>query len=63
MAEKKKMYGLNTLTKEEKRRLGERTNERIEIANARANYWKLHRGGGNIAGAKLGSALARLQFN
>ena len=45
VAEKKKKYGLNTLTKEEKRRLGERTNERIEIANARANYWKLHRGG------------------
>jgi hypothetical protein len=47
VAEKKKRYGLQRLSKEESKRMGERTKERIEIANARANYWKLHRGGGN----------------
>ena len=46
VAEKKRRYGLQKISKEENRRIGERTKERIEIANARANYWKLHRGGG-----------------
>ena len=64
VAEKKKRYGLNTLNKEEKKRLGERTSERIEIANARANYWKLHRGGGNeMQWERIRSALAALYCN
>ena len=44
--EKKKRYGIKTLSQEESKRLKTRTEERIEIAQAKANYWKWYRGGG-----------------
>ena len=44
--QKRKRYGIRKLNKEEQKRIRERTSERIEIAQAKANYWKLHRGGG-----------------
>ena len=43
-AQKKKRYGLKRLSKEENRRIKERTEERILISQAKANYWKNHRG-------------------
>ena len=44
--EKRKRYGIKTLSKEESRRLKARTEERIEIAQAKDNYWKWYREGG-----------------
>ena len=38
--EKKKRYGIKTMNKEEKKRLKQRTEERIIISQAKANYWK-----------------------
>ena len=41
------------MSKEERKRLKTRTEERIEIAQAKANYWKWYRGGGEkIKGEK-----------
>lgn len=48
--EKRKRYGLKTLNKEENGRLKERTSERIEIAQAKSNYWKWFRDGGEEVG-------------
>ena len=39
-------YGIKTLSKKESRRLKARTEERIEIAQEKANYWKWYREGG-----------------
>ena len=44
--EKKKRYGIKKMNKEENRRLKERTEERIMISKAKANYWKKYRGRG-----------------
>ena len=41
--EKNKMYDIQKLSKEENRRLKERTEERIMISKAKANYWKKYR--------------------
>ena len=41
--EKKKRYGIKVLSKEESRRLKMRTEERLEIAKAKENYWKKFR--------------------
>ena len=46
VAEKKKRYGLNRLSKEENKRLKERTEDRVTLAMARGNYWKHYREGG-----------------
>ena len=43
MAEKKKRYGLTRLSKEENRRLKERTEDKVTLAQARGNYWKHYR--------------------
>ena len=43
-SQKKKRYGIKTLNKEENKRIRERTAQRIEISQAKANYWKMHRG-------------------
>ena len=43
--EKKRKYGLKRISKEENLRLKKRTEERLEIASARANLWKRHRDG------------------
>ena len=43
--EKKKRYGLKGLNKDEKLHLKRRTEEKKELAVARSNYWKWHRGG------------------
>ena len=42
--EKKKRYGLKKLSVEENRRLKGRTEDRLEIARAKENYWKRFRG-------------------
>ena len=39
----KKRYGLQKLSKEENRRLKSRTEDRIEIAKAKENYWRKFR--------------------
>ena len=44
--EKRKRYGLKRLNKEENMRIKKRTEERLELAQAKANYWKWYRGGG-----------------
>ena len=41
--EKKKRYGIKVLSKEENKRLKMRTEERLEIAKAKENYWKRFR--------------------
>ena len=43
VAEKKKRYGLTRLSKEENRRLKERTEDKVTLAQARGNYWKHYR--------------------
>ena len=43
--QKKKKYRLKQLNKEENKRIKERSEERILISQAKANYWKMHRGG------------------
>jgi hypothetical protein len=48
--EERKIYGLKTLNKEENGRLKERTSEGIEIAQAKFNYWKWFRDGGEEVG-------------
>ena len=40
---KEKRYGLKRLSKEENKRLKLRTEERIEIARAKENYWRKYR--------------------
>ena len=45
--EKKKKYGIKSMNKEESRRLKERTEERMMISEAKANYWKKYRSGGD----------------
>jgi hypothetical protein len=40
---KKKRYGVKRLSKEENMRLKMRTEERLEIAKAKTNYWRHHR--------------------
>jgi hypothetical protein len=42
--EKKKRYDIKKMNKEENRRSKERTDERILISQAKANYWKKYRG-------------------
>ena len=42
--EKKKRYDIKKMNKEENRRSKERTEERILIFQAKANYWKKYRG-------------------
>ena len=42
--QKKKKYGIKQLNKEENRRIKERTEERIHISQAKANYWKTKKG-------------------
>ena len=46
--EKKKRYGTKykNMSKEESKKLKTRTEERIEISQAKANYWKRFRDGG-----------------
>ena len=44
--EKKKRYGIKKLNEEENLRLKRRTEERISVSQAKANYWKQHRSGG-----------------
>ena len=44
--EKKKRYGIQGLSREETKRLKMRTEERLEIAKAKENYWK----GGQVRG-------------
>ena len=44
--EKKKRYGLKGLSKEENKRLKKRTEDKIELAQAKSNYWKWYRGEG-----------------
>ena len=43
VAEKKKRYGLKTLSKEERKRLTLRTSDRIEVARAKENLWRCFR--------------------
>ena len=43
---KKMRYGIKGLNKEETGRMKQRTEERLEIARAKENYWKLHRSEG-----------------
>jgi hypothetical protein len=43
----KNRYGLKRLSKEENKRLKMRTEERIEIARAKENYWKKYRDQGD----------------
>jgi hypothetical protein len=43
-AQKKNRYGIKNRTKEENKRMKERTAQRIEISRAKGNYWKMHRG-------------------
>jgi CHAD domain-containing protein len=38
--EKKKRYGIKVLSRDESKRLRMRTEERLEIAKAKENYWK-----------------------
>ena len=45
-SQKKKIYGLKRLNKEENNRLKKRTEERLELPQAKANYWKWQRGDG-----------------
>ena len=45
VAEKKKRYGITRLSKEESRRLKERTEDKVTLALARGNYWKRYREG------------------
>ena len=42
--QKKRRYGIQKMSKEENKRMKERTEERIIISQAKANYWKRHRG-------------------
>ena len=51
--EKKKRYGIKTMNKEENKRLKMRTEERLEVAQAKENYWKLYRGGGKESKGNL----------
>ena len=52
--EKKKKYGTKRMNKEENKRLKERTEERILISQAKANYWKEYRGrGGRMEGEDI----------
>ena len=44
--EKKRRYGLNRLDKEENMRLKKRTEERLELAQAKTNYLRWYRKGG-----------------
>ena len=40
---KKKRYGVQRMSKEENMRLKMRTEERLEIARAKTNFWRNHR--------------------
>ena len=44
--DKRKRYGLKRMNKEENKRLKERLDRKIELAQAKSNYWKWHRGEG-----------------
>ena len=46
--ERQKRYGINNFNEEEKKRMNERQEERLEIAQAKANYWKLYKEGGKV---------------
>jgi hypothetical protein len=46
VSQKKKRYGLKRLNKEANSRLKKRTEGRLELSQAKANYWKWHRGEG-----------------
>ena len=52
--EKKRRYGLNRLNKEENQKLKMRTEERLELSQARTNYWRWYRekGKGALEGGK-----------
>ena len=43
-SEKRKRYGLKRMNKEETQRLKERTERKLELAQAKSNYWKWYRG-------------------
>ena len=43
----RRKYGIKSMNKEESRRLKERTEERMMISEAKANYWKKYRSGGD----------------
>ena len=43
IAEKKKRYGISRLSKEEIKRMKERTQEKVTLATAKSNYWKKYR--------------------
>ena len=43
VAVKKRKYGVKRMTKEENSRIKERTEERLEIATAKTNYWRNYR--------------------
>ena len=44
MKMKKKRFGIKKISKEENLRLGVRKEERLEIARAKENLWRHHRG-------------------
>ena len=44
--EKRKRYGTKGMNKDENQNLKRRTEEKKELAMAKSNYWKWHRGGG-----------------
>ena len=46
--EKKRKYGIKRLNKEENMRMTKRTEERLEIAKAKENLWRKHRGQGEM---------------
>ena len=46
--EKKRKYGIKRLSKEENMRMTRRTEERLEIAKAKENLWRKHRGQGEM---------------
>ena len=48
--EKRKRYGLKRMNREENKRLKERLDRKIELAQAKSNYWKWFRG--DIKGGK-----------
>ena len=64
--EKKRRYGLNRLNKEESMRLKRRTEERLELAQAKTNYWRWYseRGkGGMEEGKEPGGGEETMWYN
>jgi hypothetical protein len=55
--QKKRRYGIQRMSKEENKRMKEKTEERIIISQAKANYWKRYRGEGEGKNDKVWSTL------